>query len=107
MASKTPLDLYKNISVTTSQMLAAAQDQDWDLLTELEKNCTQYTEALKRAEVIKPVGEAFASVKVGYIKKILDDDKKIRNIVSPWMNKLEGMMSLNRVQQKVAQKYQQ
>lgn len=107
MASHTPLDLYKNISATTSQMLAAAQEQDWDLLVELEKNCTQYTQALKTAEVIKPIGEAFISVKVGYIKKILDDDKKIRSIVSPWMHKLEGMMSLHRVQKKVAQKYQQ
>lgn len=88
-------------------MLAAAQDQDWDLLTELEKNCSQYAEALKTAEVIKPVGAAFTTIKMGYIKKILDDDKKIRNIVSPWMNKVEGLMTLNRVQQKVAQKYQQ
>ncbi len=106
MANKTPLDFYKNISATTSQMLAAAQEQDWDLLVELEKECAKYTESLKRVEMIRPVGEAFVSVKVGYIKKILNDDRQIRSLVSPWMAKLEGMIAINRVEKNVKQKYQ-
>lgn len=105
MSAKKPLDYYKNISAITSQMLAAAQDQDWDLLADLEKNCAEYVEALKRVEVIKPVGASFINVKVGYIKKILEDDKQIRALVSPWMKKLDGLINYKRVEQKVSQKY--
>lgn len=115
MAKKTALDLYKDLSATTGQMLAAAQAQDWDLLIALEKDVAGYTASLKQAEIIKPVGPAFINVKVAYIKKILDDDRQIRSIVSPWMNKLEGMINLRqtdraanvRMMQQVDGKYNQ
>lgn len=96
MAAKTALDYYKNISATTSQMLAAAQDQDWDLLVTLEQDCASYRDTLIELETVRPVGEAFSKVKAAYIKKILDDDRQIRELVSPWMKKLEGMLNLNK-----------
>ena len=96
MAAKTALDYYKNISATTSQMLAAAQDQDWDLLVTLEKDCAGYRDVLIQLEAVRPVGEAFSIIKAGYIKKILEDDRQIRALVSPWMQKLEGMLNLNK-----------
>ncbi len=96
MAARTALDYYKNISATTSQMLAAAQDQDWDLLTTLEKDCASYRDALIQLESRHPVGEPFAKIKTAYIKKILEDDRQIRELVSPWMKKLEGMLNLNK-----------
>lgn len=96
MAAKSALDYYKNISATTSQMLAAAQEQDWDLLVTLEKDCADYRDTLIKLESIRPVGEAFSKVKAAYIKKILDDDRQIRELVSPWMKKLEGMLNLNK-----------
>lgn len=96
MAAKTALDYYKNISATTSQMLAAAQDQDWDLLTTLEKDCASYRDSLIQLEAVRPVGAAFSKIKAAYIKKILDDDRQIRELVSPWMKKLEGMLNLSK-----------
>lgn len=96
MAAKTALDYYKNISATTSQMLAAAQDQDWDLLVTLEQDCAGYRDTLIELETVRPVGKAFSNVKAAYIKKILDDDRQIRELVSPWMKKLEGMLNLNK-----------
>lgn len=94
--AKTALDYYKNISATTSQMLAAAQAQDWDLLVTLEKDCAQYRDTLIQIEAVRPVGKAFTKVKAAYIKKILDDDRQIRALVSPWMKKLEGMLNMSR-----------
>lgn len=96
MAAKTALDYYKNISATTSQMLAAAQDQDWDLLVTLENDCASYRDTLIQLESVRPVGAAFGKIKAAYIKKILDDDRQIRELVSPWMKKLEGMLNLNK-----------
>lgn len=100
MSAKTALDYYKNISATTGQMLAAAQEQDWNLLAELEKDCAKYRDTLMQVETVRPVGEAFAKVKIAYIKKILDDDRQIRDLVSPWMKKLEGMLNLKRPEPK-------
>lgn len=105
MSAKKPLDYYKNVSAITGQMLAAAQAQDWDLLTDLEKECASYMDGLRYAEAVKPVSDSFASVKVAYIKKILEDDRQIRALVDPWMKKLEGLMNHSRNEQKLSQKY--
>ncbi len=96
MARKKALDHYKHISAITGQMLAAAQEQDWDLLAELEKDCATYRDSVMHAEALEPVGEALSNVKVAYIKKILEDDRQIRDLISPWMKKLEGMINLQR-----------
>lgn len=96
MSATTALDHYKNISATTGQMLAAAQEQDWDLLVTLEKDCAAYRDSLIKIEAVRPVGKPFHNIKSAYIKKILEDDRQIRNLVSPWMQKLEGMLNLKR-----------
>jgi flagellar protein FliT len=107
MASKNPLVFYQKIAATTSQMLAAAQEQDWDLLTELEQNCSGYVEELKKLETVFPTNSTMSNQKIEYIKRILEDDKEIRSLVSPWMQKLNSLMNCNHVEQKLIQTYRQ
>lgn len=107
MTAKLALDLYAKISATTSQMLAAAQDQDWDLLCELETNCAGYVEKLKSIEVNGLTNELTSNKKVNYIKSIMENDRQIREIVSPWMQRLNGMINHSSTERKLTRAYHQ
>lgn len=104
---KQPIEYYAKISAVTSQMLAAAQDSDWDLLCELEKDCTHFVEALKHIELTPQTYETMSNKKINYIKNILDNDRQIRDLVNPWMTKLNGLMSHRQTERKLSQTYQQ
>lgn len=107
MSTKLALDLYAKISATTSQMLAAAQDQDWDLLCELEDSCTAYVERLKALENNGRIGADIAGKKIDYVKSILENDRQIREIVSPWMKKLNGLINHSSTERKLTRAYHQ
>lgn len=87
------LTLYESVAEVTSQMLVAAKQQDWDRLSELEGYCGTYVEKLKAFEELEPLtGEAYAR-KLACIKQILADDRQIRNLMAPWMVKLNSMLN--------------
>lgn len=87
------LSLYESVAEVTGHMLLAAQEQDWDKLSELEGYCAQYVEKLKIYEQTEPLtGEAHAR-KLACIKRILADDREIRNLMAPWMVKLNTMLN--------------
>lgn len=105
MNEKLALDLYAKISATTSQMLAAAQEQDWDLLCELEKSCSDYTEKLKALNANLSVNQMMQNKKMNYIKDILENDRQIREIVSPWMKRLNGLINHSSTERKLTRAY--
>lgn len=105
MTAKLALDLYAKISAISSQMLAAAQDQDWDLLCELEESCSAYTEKLKSLETDGMANEFLSNKKIHYIKAILENDRQIREIVSPWMKKLNGLIMHSQTEKKLNKAY--
>lgn len=99
------LSLYESVAEVTSQMLLAAQQQDWDRLGELEGYCGTYVEKLKNFEDIEPLtGEAYAR-KLACIKQILADDREIRNLMAPWMVKLNSMLNRSRAESIPSQAY--
>jgi flagellar protein FliT len=90
--------LYEEVAHITKHMLAAAQAQDWEKLATLEDHCAKYVERLKSFEYEPPLtGEAYTR-KLASIKSILADDREIRNLVAPWMVKLNSMLSTQQVQ---------
>lgn len=105
MNEKMVLDIYAKISATTSQMLAAAQEQDWDLLCDLETNCKEYTEKLKVINVDLSWNQMMQSKKMRYIQEILENDRQIREIVSPWMKKLNGLIMHSQTEKKLTKAY--
>lgn len=85
--------LYESVAEVTNQMLQAAQNQDWDELTELELSCADYVEQIRDYDEVQPeAGEAY-SRKLKSIKVILANDREIRNLMAPWMMKLNSMLS--------------
>jgi len=99
--------LYEEVAKVTKQMLAAARQQEWDRLADLESSCAEYVAQLKVLEVSVTLNSDARERKVASIKQILADDKEIRTLVSPWMAKLSSMMNSNQTEKKLNRTYGQ
>ncbi len=97
--------LYEEMAKVTNQMLIAARQQEWDRLAELETSCADYVEQLKVLEVTTVLNSDARERKVASIKQILADDKEIRNLVSPWMVKLNSMINSTQTEKKLNHVY--
>ncbi|PRD65297.1 flagellar protein FliT [Malikia granosa] len=101
------LGIYENVSVLTRQMLAAAQASDWDQLSELESRCAHEV-GLLRSEGQLPVASLSAELrerKVQMLRQILDDDRAIRDLTQPWLQRLQGLIHNTGQQRKLEQAY--
>jgi flagellar protein FliT len=93
MSYENVCSLYESVAEVTNQMLQAAQNQDWDMLSELEVTCTDYVEQIRDYDELQPEdGDAYKR-KLKSIKQILANDREIRNLMAPWMFKLNNMLS--------------
>ena len=97
--------LYENVASITDQMLTAARVGDWDHLVTLESRCTDQVNILKTSEPPAPLSDKSRERKVEIIKKILADDKEIRNITEPWMNKLSTLINSTGAERKLNRAY--
>lgn len=100
------LALYETVSEITEQMLAAASNRDWEQFTELEAQCSSQVKRLQKNEDPRQLlSQEERSTKVKLIKKVLADDRKIRDITEPWMTKLSLMMKSVGAEKKLAHLY--
>ncbi len=97
---------YKAILATTSRMLAAAQNNEWEQLVSLEQECRQLTGILKKTDTEPILDKELLQRKVEIIHQILDDDAQIRAIIEPWMMKLQDILSTNGRTRNLQQAYQ-
>lgn len=97
--------LYENVATITDQMLAAARVGDWEKLAALESRCADQVNILKTGEAPVPLTGTSRERKVEIIKKILADDKEIRNITEPWMNKLSMLINSTGTERKLHSAY--
>ncbi len=97
--------LYENVATITDQMLAAARIGDWETLAALESRCADQVNILKTGEPPVPLTGVGRERKVAIIKKILADDKEIRNITEPWMNKLSMLINSTGTERKLNRAY--
>jgi flagellar protein FliT len=95
---------YQRISSITEQMRAAAAAGEWDNLVELEKKCAQEVAAIKPRDGV-PADEEQRKQKANLIRKILADDKAIRERTETWMQQLSAIMQSTRTEQRLQQSY--
>lgn len=100
------LATYNAILATTGKMLAAAQNNEWDQLILLEKECKQLTESLMNSDPEPMLDKELLQKKVQIIHQILDDDAQIKAITEPWMMKLQDMLSTNSRTRELQHAYQ-
>ena len=99
------INLYENIAVITDQMLSAARGRDWELLTKLETDCTSKVQRIRDSETNSLLTPELKERKLRVIKKILADDKEIRDITEPWMLELSNLMKNSSTTRKLSSTY--
>ena len=97
MSSEEVITVYETVSALTRQMLAAARSSDWDTLRRLEQDCASQVSALREGQPAPLSGELRAR-KVRLLQSILADDREIRTITEPWMDKLSLLMHGSRTE---------
>jgi flagellar protein FliT len=107
MENQNSIAIYEAIAELTNRMLIAAKEQDWDMLTELENRSAQLVDKLKYFKDLEPLSGNATQQKVSTIKRILVDDREIRDLVSPRMARLSAMISNSHTGKKVTRAYNQ
>ena len=105
MTSKEVVSLYEAMAGITDQMLKAAAQSDWDRLVELEQQCAACVRQLKENEGAQPLAGAEREQKVNAIRKMLDCDRKIRDLTTPWMARLSALINNTGTERRLARAY--
>jgi len=99
------LSLYESVSSLSGDMLAAAQAGEWDQLVELETRCASQVQVLRAGEAAATLNAERRARKVAMIRKILADDREIRDLTSPWMARLGAMLQSTGAERRLANAY--
>lgn len=99
------ISLYENVANITANMLEAAGSGDWELLARLESDCSAQVQSIREVDLPIELAPELREKKIVIIKKILADDKKIRDITEPWMLRLSNLMQNSSANRKLSQAY--
>lgn len=106
MSGQDVVSVYEAMVGITDQMLAAADASDWDRLAQLEHQCAACVRQLKASEALnQPLGAPERAKKAHAIRRMLDSDRKIRDLTQPWMARLSAMISNKTVERRIARAY--
>jgi flagellar protein FliT len=105
MTSQEIVATYEAMSNITAQMVAAASAADWSRLVLLEQQCASYVATLKASEPPAALEGASREKKVAAIRKMLADDRQIRDLTVPWMAKLAGLINSTGTERRLARAY--
>jgi flagellar protein FliT len=105
MTSQEVLSVYESMVGLTEQMVAAASSSDWELLVELETSCASCVERLRQHEAQVALNGDSRLRKVECIKKLLADDRKIRDLTMPWMAQLSALINNTGTQRRLSTAY--
>ncbi len=87
------INLYSKVAEITHEMLMAARLEEWDKLVDLEFRCAEQVRTLQDSDENEVLSPWAREQKVNLIKKILSDDREIRDIVQPRLARLSAMIS--------------
>ena len=90
MTSNDVLSMYENIAGMTNKMVVAARSSDWNGLDTLENQCASAASATMTGKVPALAG-ASRLRKIDLLKQILANDRAIRDVTEPWLNRTPGM----------------
>ncbi len=102
---KEVISIYESVSTITGQMLLAAQRHDWAELERLETQCAHQIEIIRTRGPLAPVDGEQRERKINLLKKILRDDRLIRDATQPWLKELQALMRNTGNQRKLARHY--
>lgn len=105
MNSEQVISLYQAMTDLTGQMLAAARVRDWEYLAELESHCASHVAQLKHGEPVAPLPAPLRARKVKMLHQILEHDRAIRDLTTPWMAELSNLINSTGAERRLAHAY--
>lgn len=105
MTSQEVLTVYETMVALTDQMLQAATQADWDRLVLLEQQCAAHVRQLKDNDNPPAMEGASRARKVDAIRAMLEHDRQIRDLTTPWMAKLSALINSSGTERRLAQAY--
>ena len=88
------MNYYEAIERASAEMLSAARCGNWDQVVKLEGACVLLISQLKNAARIAALDADTAKAKSRIMQRILVNDAEIRHLAEPWLQDLEGRLSL-------------
>ncbi len=86
------LPIYRAITAVSTRTLAAARRGDWDEVVAEQDRCRELVDEL-RAIPPSALSEVERLEKFEILVRLVDEDAQIRDLVQPWMQKLERMLN--------------
>lgn len=105
MSGNEVVNTYETMVGITERMLDAASASEWDRLAELEQECARHANRLKANEGGAALAGQERLRKVDAIRRMLDADRKIRDLTTPWMAQLASMMKSTSTERRVVRAY--
>ena len=105
MTSQEVFSVYEAMVDLSGQMLVAASSNDWDQLIVLEQRCAAHVQTLKQSTPQPALQGPERDKKIDIIKKLLSDDRKIRDLTTPWMTQLSALISNGTAERRLASAY--
>jgi flagellar protein FliT len=99
------IEIYRQMSALSAEMVAAAQAQEWDRLVALE----QVVSSLRNTLISEGDGADLPAeernLKAALIQRILDDDAEIRRHTEPWMEHVRQFLDSANNQRRIETAY--
>lgn len=86
------VERYTRMADASHRMLAAAREDDWDMVGALEKECAGLIAELSKMGDLAPADPGLRQQKLGLMKRVLADDAEIRLLSQPWLKKLDALL---------------
>jgi len=93
MNNEEMLCIYEVVAEITHDMRESAICHDWTRLSELEQTCKTYADKASEYKSLTPLSRQATERKMASLRRIMENDKQIRNVVEPWQRRLADMMS--------------
>jgi flagellar protein FliT len=93
MSKDDVLSTYEAMLALSEQMVAAAESGEWDALSLLEKRVGAHASALQANDQQVLLDGASRVKKVAIIKQLLEYDRTIRDLTTPWMAQLSQLIN--------------
>jgi flagellar protein FliT len=91
MTSNEVLAMYENVATLTNNMVMAARASDWESLGRLENQTAVATATVAAGATVAPLEGAARQRKIDLLKQILANDRAVRDVTEPWLNRAPGM----------------
>jgi flagellar protein FliT len=99
------IELYEEMRLLSSRMVAAARGGDWDSLIELERNVTRLRNTLMATPEDNNAPATDLAQKRSLIQRILEDDAEVRRHTEPWMEHVRQYLGDSTYRRDVQQGY--